>query len=123
MLHIEITGDAPKRAKSAEKYIKTWIRSAIGDLAHDAIQFIKDNYLVGQALNRRSGLTCNSVKQFWVKNEQAWYLRPGVGVPGSQNYLARWIGTPREFMRPGFERYLASRDPEGLIAKKIEGKL
>lgn len=123
MLDIEIGGDAIGRVRTVRKHLAGWITTATGDIAKEAGDFIKSYYLNGQALEKRTGLTYRSVKQFYVKRESAWYLRPGVGVPGSQNYLARWIGTEKEFMQPGFERYVASRDVPMRIVRKVEAKL
>lgn len=119
----QIEGDALDRVGRSSALLETWIRSATGDIAHGAGEYIKRGYLIGQALSKRSGLTYGSVKQFYAKREKAWYLRPGVGVRGSLNYLAKWIGTDKEFMKPGFDAYLNSWDVEGAIIKKIEAKL
>ncbi len=118
-----VSGDAQDRIDRSRVYLESWVRSAVGDVAHEAGDYIKRYYLSGQALDVRSGLTRRSIKQFYDKREKAWYLRPGVGVRGSLNYLAKWIGTDKEFMVPGFKSFMAVRDIEGDIMKKIEAKL
>jgi hypothetical protein len=123
MIKVEVGGDAIGRVRRASKHLSAWVQTATGDLAHEGADYIRMNYLRGQALNMRTGLTYRSLGQFWVDSEKSWYIRPGIGVPKSQNYLARWIGTPREFMKPGFARFLESRDPAVRIAKAIEEKL
>lgn len=123
LINRQIEGDAQDRVGRASALLESWIRSATGDLAHEAGDHIKRSFLSGQNLSARSGVTRGSVKQFYDKREKAWYLRPGVGVRGSLNYLAKWIGTDKEFMKPGFDAYLNSKDIEGEIIKKIEAKL
>ena len=37
--------------------ISAWVQTATGDLAHEGADYIRMNYLRGQALNMRTGLT------------------------------------------------------------------
>jgi hypothetical protein len=123
MLKVEISGDAQERIERARDHIQGWITTFTGDIAQEGSAFIKDRYLRGQALRRLTGETFGSVKQFYVKKTRTWYIRPGVGVRGSLNYLARWIGTDREFMQPGFDRFLATKDVELGMIKRLEKQL
>lgn len=105
--------------KVGNQLSRTVIR-AEGDIAKKGATYIKRNYLRGQAMRKRTGETYNHLKLFYSKKEKAWYIRPGVGVKGSQNYLARYIGTKREFMKPGWASYLAQTDAQGYIARKLQ---
>lgn len=122
-LKFDFSGDAEARVKRAQEHFRGWVRTATGDVAKEGGEFIKEHYLRGQALQRITGRTHDSVKQFYVRSEQSWYIRPGVGIKGSLSYLARWIGTRREFMKPGFKRFLAERNAEREIIRKVEDKL
>ena len=123
MLKVDISGDAEARLNRARSSISFWVISATGDIAREGADYIKDRYLRGRALDRITGTTAGSVKQFYDKKEKSWYIRPGVGIRGSLNYLARWTGTRREFMQTGFNRFLASRNVEAGIVRDLEKKL
>jgi hypothetical protein len=122
-IHTEVSGDASRRAANAAKNIKNWVRTATGDIANEAGRYIKNNFLHGRALNLITGQTHDSVKQWYSKKDDSWYIRPGVGITGSLGYLAKWIGTSHEFMAPGFKEFLGTRDVSQEIAKKVERRL
>ncbi len=127
-LAVEISGNAARTMEYASKHISGWVFSALGDKTAEFIPFVQDGYLHGQAMRWVTGKTAGSVKM-WSgrkrKKEDAWYVRPGVGIRGSLNYLYRWIGTPHEFMAPGFERFVAmARIPDyigGKVKERFDG--
>lgn len=122
-IHTEVGGDAGRRVSRAARLLKGWVRSATGDVANEAGRHIKTRFLRGQALNYITGTTHDSLRQWFIPRDGSWWIRPGVGIPGSLNYLAKWIGTEHEFMQPGFKDFLAGRDVGMDIIKKIERRL
>jgi hypothetical protein len=119
ILQMLFTGNAPRDFRKISASLSSWARAGMSDVAAEASIYIKNNYLRGQSLEYRTGLTFRSLKQFYVKSEKTWYIRPGVGVKGSQNYLAKWVDTSREFMKPGFRRYLQHRNASEKVRDMI----
>lgn len=113
-LSIDIKKDGA--LKYAAEHLAAWVTMALGDEAHNLERVIKGNYLSGQALNKITGKTYDSVQAFFFRNT-IWRVRPGVGVRGNLNYLARWTGTEHEFMRPAFDSVKDS------IARHVEERL
>lgn len=118
-----VGGDAKKRVEDSTKYLNTWIKVAIGDASHEIVPYIKDRYLSGQALNKITGTTYGSVQTWYSQKKKAWFIRPGVRVAGSLNYLGKWAGTEHEFMQPAFDSWMATHDLADKIAKKVDKKL
>jgi len=93
----------------ASKRLNAWVRFALIEEANEFAEYVKETKLTGNPLKKRTGETYNSVKA-WTrkatsKRASALLVRPGVGVKGSLNYLAKWVGTPLEFMRPAFTEF------------------
>lgn len=110
-----------------------WVQYALRSEADDFTEYVKNSWLSGQAMNRRTGELYNSVKPWTPKgrpkkglfsNVQGVYIRPGVGIPGTLNYLGRYIGTEKEFMIPAFEQFTAlgrvQRAVEDNVAKMLD---
>lgn len=115
--------EAAKKYEKAAKTLDTWIKIGVGDYAHDFIPYVQQNYLHGQALKRLTGETEESVNTWYSKRKKTWFVRPGIGIAGSLNYLGKWVGTSKEFMRPAFAAFSASNDLEKKIAEKIKRNL
>jgi HPt (histidine-containing phosphotransfer) domain-containing protein len=123
LVDVLIVGNAPEELHRKAKRLKSLVRAAIGDVAHEGEDFIKRNFLQGQAVRKVSGELHESVQAFWAREKDSWWIKKGVRVRGNLNYVAQWIGTSREFMRPGFDRYMASRDVVARVAAKLENNL
>ncbi len=95
------------RLKKLRGGMKHAVNGALGDVSHEAVKFIKQNFLQGQALKKITGETYEHVGQYYAKETGEWFIRPGIGVDGCQNYLARWLGTDKDFMHRGFEAYVS----------------
>ena len=116
-------GEAPKLLeKLIEKY-PNYVTMALGDLSQLLAYSVRNNFLHGQALDVITGRTEKSVKAFYDKKQKAWFVRVGVGVSGSLNYLARWTGTEREFMAPAFHDFANYVNIESFLAKNVEEKI
>lgn len=121
-MNVKYSGDAPERVKRLSIEFSGWITKATGDIAKNAIAYIKSNFLHGRAMNKITGELEGSIKQWRDKREGAWYFRPGVGISGSLNYLTRYIGTEHEFMVPGWEEYQLKNNITDYLADYVEKK-
>lgn len=93
-----------------DKRLGSWIRWAIGEQADEFVEFVQTRYLSGQKMKVRSGQTRDHIgawlqKKVNGKKSFSFLIRPGVGIPGLQNYLERWTGTSREFMIPAWRDF------------------
>lgn len=123
LISMTIVGTASQDLYKRARRLKGLVRSAIGDIAHEGEEFIKKNYLEGQALHKITGELHGSVQAFYAGDKGSWFIKKGVRVRGNLNYVAKWIGTSKEFMRPGFDRFLASKDIAAQVAAKVDKSL
>ena len=103
--------------KPLEKYIDSFgptMNYITAEVAKKYADYTKVNYLMGQALKRQTGETFQSLKFFKMKNLKMG-VKPGVGIRGSLNYLNKWIGTDKDFMKPSLAKFENSRRPEKII--------
>lgn len=103
---------AARAALSAvgSRRLGAWVRWAVGEESDEFVSYVRTNWLSGQAMNVVTGETRDHVGAYFQKTSgrrrlQTWVIRPGVGIPGTQNYLEKWVGTRLEFMRPAFEAF------------------
>lgn len=115
----ERKGHGVTRLRKALPKTANYIAAAIGE---KYAQFVRENYLSGQRLRSRRGITRASVK-FFKERRGIFGVRPGVGVRGRLNYLLRFErGTSRAFMRPSWRAFKASKRHHR-IARETIGKL
>lgn len=108
-LKLEVDAEAElRRLRKLRGGLRHAVNGALGDVSSEAIKFIKKNYLLGQSLRKITGETYEHVGQYYVAKTGSWFIRPGIGIRGSQNYLARWLGTDKDFMHRGFTAYAAT---------------
>ena len=109
------------KLKDFEKYLHASTVVAIGDVSHDYADYVKEQYLSGQKLQVRTGMTRDSVKAWYVKKTRGknagitWSVKVGIkaisqkprtlGRQVNLNYLNRWNVTSKEFMKPSFLMY------------------
>lgn len=110
-LFLELADDMPS--------IANFIVSQVAD---DYADWVRDRYLSGQVLRKVTGETYSSTK-FFKMQEGTFGVRPGVGVPGSLNYLYRWVGTGREFMKPSARAFRAAGMPQKTADRILSGIL
>lgn len=116
-LTLEIDSKAElERLSKIRKGLRHAVNWELGDVAGEAVSFIKEHTLQGQILKKRSGVTYEHVGKWFSKKTGSWWIRPGVGLTGLQNYLTRWVGTEKDFMHKGFEAYATGQD----IAKRVD---
>ena len=104
--------------------LMAWVRWSLGDESDTFVDFVKANYLSGQRLDVVTGETREHVgawmqRKLKGKRQSVFFIRPGKGIPGLQNYLERWTGTKHEFMRPAFAAFGA----ESKIARAVESNI
>lgn len=122
-IKISIGGNAPETIKKLNEKYPAYVTMAIGDLSHSLADSIRSKFLHGKALDLITGQTEESVKAFYEKRSKSWFVRVGVGIPGSLNYLARWTGTEHEFMAPGFTDFQNNTDIIDYLVKNVEAKI
>jgi hypothetical protein len=100
------------------------VNGALGKEGDAAAKWIAATYLHGKAMNRITGTTIAHFGVRWSRRYKAYLLAPGYKIRGNQNYLARYVGTKHEFVRPGFEAYFGSHNItetlEQVIRKTME---
>lgn len=101
------------------------VNGALGKEGDAAAKWIAATYLHGKAMNRITGTTIGHFGVRWSKRYKSFLLAPGFHIKGNQNYLAKYVGTKHEFVRPGFEAYFSRNNItpklEAVIQKTLEG--
>ena len=113
-----------------EDRLNAWVDYSFYDEAFALSDFIKRQFLSGQAMNvrpedeRKRGIPHTRDRvlpyRYKGKREHTLILRPGVGIRGMQNYLVRYVGTSHEFMRPAFNAFGGSMRVERAVRENIE---
>ena len=110
-MKIIIQDTLSKKLLSFNKRLPNIYNYILAEIAKDFSNYTRVNYLQGQKMKKRTGLTFNSVK-FFKEKELKMGVRPGVGVKGNLNYLNKFIGTKYEFFKPSVNAYRKSGIPE-----------
>ena len=116
---IEIQVKIPDDVKNLGKKIGWIVQNSLYDFSKNAAVSIRDKYLNGKALKKKSWTTFNSFGSMFSKKKQVFIIRPGLNIKGNQNYLAKWANAKNlkfghNFVQPGFNEYLAE------IERRIE---
>ena len=117
----------------SEDRLDAWVDYSFYDEAFALSDFIKRQFLSGQKMKvrpddkRRSGVPHTRDRvlpyKYKSKKEHTIVLRPGVGIPGMQNYLVRYVGTAHEFMKPAFEAFGGRLRIEKAVRENVENML
>jgi hypothetical protein len=91
-------------------------------VAEEYARFVREQYLSGQKLGVRSGVTRRSTKFFKQKNG-VFGVRPGSGVRGRLNYLLRYERGRRAFMGPSLRAFRRQKRHKRIAGKAIAGVL
>lgn len=123
-LKIVISGNAQKNVDYAREHMSNWVNMAIGDKAHDLADRMRGE-VYPFYLTQRTGRTRDSIGAFMRKRGRkayisTWYVRAGIGVPGSLNYLGRWVNTEHDFWHGTFNGWRKMTDIERYIGEKVE---
>lgn len=106
-MNISIKGSLDEELSKFNQDLPKVLNYITAEVAKKFSDYTRRNYLLGQSLQKRSGETYRSVK-FYKKENMEMGVSPGVKVPGSLNYLNKWIGTDRDFMRKSYKSFVQS---------------
>lgn len=109
--------------RRVRKNIQYNVNGVLGEEGDAAARWIAMTYLHGKAMKKITGQTIGHFGVRWVKKYKGYFLRPGYGVPGSQNYLERYVGTSHEFVKPGFDAYMSRSGIKGKVEKAVRDTL
>lgn len=121
-MRIVIKDNIAERYEKLGEDLKKIYDYGLAEAAKDYSLFVKDGYLSGNPLKKRTGKTYDSVKFVRTKNVPllSYTVMVGVGIRGRLNYLHRWIGTDKEFMSPSFEAWKARRSFDKVLEANFE---
>ncbi len=121
VLHIEIDQEMGERIRLLGGSLPAILNFSASEVADDIASYIRDSFLSGKALEKRTGETYGSVKGYKAKREAAaHYVDFGVGVRGHLNYLHKWRGTRRDFMAKGRKAYEQTGRWTALVEQNLE---
>ena len=120
-LRIDIDKEIGKRITRLGGSLPAIMDFSMGDVAQDMAVFIRESFLNGKALGKRTGETFANVRHYNARKGVAGhYVDFGVGVKGHLNYLHKWTGTDRAFMGPGKAGYESTGRYMDLVGKNLE---
>lgn len=115
----EIKSTIKGLSEIASVRLAAWTRYALTEEANEYAEYVKETKLSGNAATKgKAKIPIRKITGELYNSTRAWtsrakgknktrtiYVRPGVNVRGSLNYLVKWCGTPLEFMRPAFREF------------------
>lgn len=105
-MKVVVSGTAYEDFKELEEDFDKIFNYGLFKSAEDYATYVKNRYLSGQAMKYRTGELYKSVKYLKdSKSTNSYIVMAGVGVTGHLNYLNRYVGTDKEFIRPAFENW------------------
>ena len=120
-LRIDIDKEIGERIKTLGGSLAKIVDFSMGDVAKDMAGYIRESFLNGKALEKRTGETFASVQHYNAKKgAPGHYVDFGVDIDGHLNYLHTWTGTKREFMGPGKTSYEGTGRYMDLVEKNLE---
>ena len=119
-LRIDIDKEMGERIKRLGGSLPAILNFSASEVADDLASYIRETFLTGRALEKRTGETYESVRGYKAKRgDQGHFVDFGVGVRGHLNSLHKFSGTGRDFMGKGVEAYEAA----GRWTTLVEGNL
>lgn len=121
-MRIVIHDDITKDFEALGDDLKNIYEYGLAEASKNYATFVKSGYLTGQSMAKRTGTLFESVKFLRTKGrpELSYSVMPGVGVKGHLNYLTRYIGTEKEFMKPSFERWKSKKEAIRIIEDNFQ---
>lgn len=103
------------------KRLGSWVQYAVAQETDRFVTYTRVNSLTVQRLKIVTGETRDHFGAWLAqkangKKGSIHVIRPGKGVPGRQNYIAKWTGTKHEFVLPSFREFGA----EARFARSID---
>lgn len=120
-LRIDIDKEMGERIKRLGGSLHAILKFSASEVADDLASYIRETFLTGRALKKRTGETYGSIKGYDAKRgPKGHYVDFGVDINGHLNYLHKWDGTGREFMGPGKDAYEAAGRWEALVEENLQ---
>jgi len=120
-LRIDIDREIGERITRLGGSLPKIMNFSSGEVADDLASFIRETFLTGRALEKRTGETYGSVRGYDARRgPKGHYVDFGVDVNGHLNYLHKWTGTDRAFMGPGKTAYEATGRWTALVEENLE---
>ncbi|WP_321300990.1 hypothetical protein [uncultured Sphaerochaeta sp.] len=120
-LRIDIDKEMGERIKRLGGSLPAILDFSASEAADDLASYIRDTFLTGKALEKRTGETYSSVMGYKAKRgEQGHFVDFGVGVRGHLNYIHKWSGSAKDFMGKGGEAYEATGRLKVLVERNLE---
>ena len=117
----------------SEEYLPVWINYTLNRSANDFAEYVRNYWISGNAINRVTGETFNSLMPFVpsrkrrkMKTDEIYYsVRPGVGITGNLNFHGRWAKPAyqqfgHEFMRPAFRAFTAGDKVQKDVLRNVD---
>ena len=106
------------------KRLGSWVQYSIASEADKFVTFTRINSLTVQRLRVVTGETRDHFGAWRAQKANGrkgsvHVIRPGKGVPGRQNYIAKWTGTKHEFVLPSFREF----GGEARFARSVDDNL
>lgn len=126
-----ITTNAKEIASFLEKVsdvrLEAWIRAAMGKEADSYADYVKECWLSGDPVRMITGELRGSVAPYTPKKrvpgEVSVTVTKGVNVWGMLNYVAKWNGTSKEFMKPSWLRWQGEKRMGYAIDRVVQEQL
>ena len=106
------------------KRLGAWVQYSIASEADRFVTFTRINSLTVQRLRVVTGETRDHFGAWLAQKANGrkgsvHVIRPGKGIPGRQNYIAKWTGTKHEFVIPSFREF----GGEARFARSVDDNL
>ena len=120
-LRIDIDKEMGERIRRLGGSLPAILSFSASEIADNLASYIREAFLTGRALQKKTGETYGSVRGYKAKRgDQGHFVDFGVGVRGHLNYLHKWDGTGREFMGPGKDAYEATGRWKTLVEENLQ---
>lgn len=120
-LRIDIDAEMGERIKRLGGSLPAILNFSASEVADDLSSYIREAFLTGRALQKRTGETYGSVRGYMAKRgDRGHFVDFGVEVRGHLNYLHKWRGTRRDFMAKGRKAYEQTGRWTALVEQNLE---
>lgn len=121
-MRITIKDNIAERYEKLGKDLKSIYDYGLAEAAKEYSLFVKNGYLSGTPLKKRTGKTYDSLKFVRTKGrpQLSYTITVGVGIRGNLNYLYRYVGTEYEFMAPSWSAWKSRKRINAILEANFE---